>query len=401
MPDTRMTVVIPTRERCDVLGKALQTVTAQRYEPLEIIVSDNCSADRTREVVAANGDPRVRYLNTGRRLSMSHNWEFALSHVRGGWLTVMGDDDGLLPGALEKVADLIADTGARAVRSENCYYAWPSLSGGHGRLRVPLRSGYEVRNGRAWLDKVLRGGAGYPELPMLYTGGFVDFSILETLRARTGAFYRSCIPDVYAAVAIASLLDTYVYSHEPFAVNGASKHSTGTSWLSKGRAAGTSPLQQFASEGNIPFHKDVPLAADGTYPPSLQVVIYESFLQTIDLRGDVPSVDHAQQLSVILALAGRHAGPVYEWGRIFARQHALDFDSIARRASSLKVGNRLRKLGARMSRAMNVYKSDRSDLPLDDVFEASIAAATIRAIAPGRTWTLAHALKRRRSTRSP
>jgi glycosyltransferase involved in cell wall biosynthesis len=102
----KITVIVPTRERCDVLQHCLQTLTMQDYQHLEILVSDNFSADATKEVVASAGDPRIRYINTGRRLSMSHNWEFALSHVRDGWVTFIGDDDGLPPGAIASVSDL-------------------------------------------------------------------------------------------------------------------------------------------------------------------------------------------------------------------------------------------------------------------------------------------------------
>jgi Glycosyl transferase family 2 len=398
MADTPITVVIPTRERCDVLVKALQTVTSQDYDPLEIIVSDNASTDRTREVVAEARDPRIRYLNTGRRLSMSHNWEFALSHVRGGWVTMMGDDDGLLPGALKRLADLIAESGARAIRSDTCYYAWPSLTGdgyGYGSLRVPLRSGYEVRNGLAWLEKVLWGEARYTDLPMLYGGGFVDFSVLQELRAATGAFYRSCIPDVYMAFAIASLVDTYIYLREPLAINGASKHSTGTSMLSPAAASKTSPIRQFASEGNIPFHADVPLP-NGVYPASLQVVVYECFLQTTDLRQGTPPIDHARELTVILGSAGRHTESVHEWGKIFAQQHALDFESIVQRASEWRARRRIRRLSARLAAAMDIYKASSSDFSLGDVFEASIASAAIRAAPPGRVRNVLRGLRKPR-----
>jgi hypothetical protein len=381
-----VTVVIPTRERCDVLGKALQTVTAQTYDALEIIVSDNCSSDGTRDVVAAARDPRIRYLNTGRRLSMSHNWEFALSHVQRGWVTVLGDDDGLLPGAVAKLAELASTAGVEAIRSETCYYAWPTLPGpARGRLRVPLRSGLEVRSTRRWLDDVLQGRATYLEGPMLYTGGFVAVAALEKLRAATGAFYRSCIPDVYSAIAIASVTDRYLYVHEPLAVNGASKHSTGTSQLSAQRAAIGSPAQRFTTEGNIAFHADLPLGADGAYPPSLQALVYESFLQTLDLRDGTPHVDAAEQLCVILGAAGRHSAPVFEWGRLFACQHGLDFDAIAERAAVWRSRRRFRKLGARVSTALNLYKSGARDPVPSDVFEASLAAARIRATAP-RGW---------------
>ena len=103
-------VVIPTRERADTLKFCLQTVLMQAYSNLRIIVSDNFSNDSTKDVVLRFNDERITYLNTGQRLSMSHNWEFALSKITDGWVTILGDDDGLLPGALERVAEIIKVT---------------------------------------------------------------------------------------------------------------------------------------------------------------------------------------------------------------------------------------------------------------------------------------------------
>ena len=113
----KFTIIIPTRERADVLVHSLHTVVAQDYEDLTIIVSDNFSQDNTKQVVDSFHDPRIKYINTGRRVSMSHNWEFALSHVKDGWVSIIGDDDGLMPGALTTVADIIRKTGCQAITS--------------------------------------------------------------------------------------------------------------------------------------------------------------------------------------------------------------------------------------------------------------------------------------------
>jgi cellulose synthase/poly-beta-1,6-N-acetylglucosamine synthase-like glycosyltransferase len=64
----KFNVIIPTRERMDTLRHCLRTVVAQDYDPLNIIVSDNFSQDGTREVVAEFNDPRITYVNTGRRV---------------------------------------------------------------------------------------------------------------------------------------------------------------------------------------------------------------------------------------------------------------------------------------------------------------------------------------------
>ena len=84
-----VSVILPTRERCDVLRHSLRTVTSQQYPNLQIIVSDNCSQDESKKVVEEACDPRVIYINTGRRLSMSQNYEFALAHVKTEWVTIV------------------------------------------------------------------------------------------------------------------------------------------------------------------------------------------------------------------------------------------------------------------------------------------------------------------------
>lgn len=46
-----VSVVIPTYNRCDLISETLRSVTAQTYRPIEVIVVDDGSVDRTRAVV--------------------------------------------------------------------------------------------------------------------------------------------------------------------------------------------------------------------------------------------------------------------------------------------------------------------------------------------------------------
>lgn len=389
MNEPKITVVIPTRERCDVLEKSLKTVTSQSYDNLEIIVSDNCSHDGTEDMVRGVQDTRVKYLNTGRRLSMSHNWEFALSHVTDGWVTLIGDDDGLLQTALSRVAEIIRSTDTAAIRAKVCEYTWPSLSGtGFGSLSIPLNTGYEVRDSKVWLAKVMCGLARYPELPMLYNGGFIRMSVLDEIKRRTGAFYKSLTPDVYSALSIASVVNNYVYSTEPLAINGASKYSTGTSSFSKGEKTELSPTVVFRLEENIPFHRDLPLSADSTYPPSIQAILYESYLQSAELRSETSQHTHRQQLEIILATAGLHEREISEWGKIFAAAHRLDFEAIQRKGMWRRLYIKLALFPYRVSTALNTYHATGSQiLPIRDVCEAAAVVNNVREAKPSRLGT--------------
>lgn len=377
----RITVIIPTRERCDVLASALRTITTQGYENLRILVSDNFSSDATAEVVARAGDPRITYVNTGKRVSMSHNWEFALSHVEDGWVTFVGDDDGLMPDAVQKVAELIRRTGALAIRSRTCSYAWPAVDGSEfGQLIVPLHAPrVEERSAWEWLGRMMQGRATYFEMPMIYTGGFIHVSLMQEARRRTGAFFRSNSPDVYSAAALCSLADRYLYVHEPLAICGTSRHSTGFSTFSRGPQHSGTPQSLFASEENLPFHPDVPLRADAPVPPpSLQVCVYEAFLQSEVLRtAAVPAQGHAQQLEVILATSGRHRDAIDEWGRRFAALHGIDFGAASRAAARKRWLLQSRFFLRKVLGAMQAVVTRRA--PVRNIYDASVAAAVLRA----------------------
>lgn len=401
MKTRKYTVVIPTRERFDTLEMALKSVTTQDYENLEIVVSDNFSSDATEEVVKAAKDKRIKYVNTGRRVSMSENWEFALAHVTGEWLTVIGDDDALLPNCFDKINKIADETGVEAIRTSTCSFAWPSLVGAKsGQLSVPMDCGWEMRDCYYWLEKVLVGKAPYSILPMLYNGGFVALDALKKARDNAGRYYCSCAPDVYSAVLLSRVLHRYVYSYEPVAINGASIHSTGTSVYKVGmKMEGESvPIEKFRSESNIPFHRDIPLQANGDYPKSIQALIYESYLQVNEIWPTGKDLKHTEQLKVILATASSHGESVHEWGKIFAELHGIDFGKVAMEARRYSQKLKISRLPIKIFELGNTYVMASDECPVRDVYQASIAAALIRAIRPsrlGRTLKAIQAIVRR------
>lgn len=378
----KITVIIPTRERMAVLEGALRTATGQDYEQLEIIVSDNYSCDGTDAVVKQANDRRVRYLNTGERLSMSHNWEFALEHVEEGWVTFMGDDDGLLPGAIQRVALIIEQTKAQVIRTEYCTYDWPGMpEHPQGQLVVPLGGGYEWRDSRQWLCKVLEGKERYSQLPMIYNGGFIHISLLRCIKKSMGSFFSSINPDVYSAVALARMTKKFLFVREPLAISGTSKYSNGHSAFSTNVDRSTTAYKKFLSEVNIPFHPDMPTLADGGIPLSLQACVYEAYLQSAPLGESIDKMNHERQLAILLATSGKHRKSIDAWGHLFANHHALNYEQSQRVAAHLRPILQARMLTKKLARVAQSVVIDR--LQLKNVYEASIAAGVIRAD-PGR-----------------
>lgn len=367
----KFTVIIPTRERADTLYHCLRTVVEQDYGELAIIVSDNASQDNTKYVVDSFADARIKYINTGSRVSMSHNWEFALSHVSDGWVTFLGDDDGMFPGALKRIASVINATGTSAITSKWHFYFWPQNTVDQNKLTVSFASGYEIRNCQEWLKKLMLGHADYHDLPYVYTGGFVEVKLLHQARNSSGRFFCSMTPDAYSAVAIASTTKTYVMLQEPVCVMGVSAHSNGLSQFSS--SVNQEPFQKFLSENNIPFHSRLCSAQI----KSIQLIVYECYLQATHLHNDMLKIDMSEQLGLALARSSDDYRPVVKkYCDEVAHKNGIDMLRVEMSASK-KTKISLAPLLNSLSRCWNELLIDSSEYAVKDVYGAARLSHTL------------------------
>lgn len=393
MEAPRFTIIIPTRERAATLEHSLRTVTEQSFASLEIIVSDNCSTDSTRAVVEANGDPRIRYLNTGKRLSMSHNWEFALGHARGEWVAFLGDDDGLLPDSLDRVDAIARAHPVDLIRSRPGNFLWPSLVGAAGgHLSLPLGGRSGLRNCDAALKSVLAGDRSYLELPTLYTGGYVRRAAIDRARAADGRFFLSRIPDVYSAVILCATCEDYYWSARPLAINGASLASTGTSQFTRSNDPERQRAERmFAQEDNIPLHASLPFNPDGSVPRSLQALVFESYQQARAVHPIFGPLDPAQQMAAIARTAAEHRDEIAVWLRDFAALNGVKDVPDPVMAQRLHNASAYARL-AWMDRL--IFYPDR-DPPITDIAQASRIGGEALAAAPNPMLAVARNTVRR------
>jgi glycosyltransferase involved in cell wall biosynthesis len=106
-----VSIVIPTYNRAAYLGEAIDSVLAQDYTPIELIVIDDGSTDDTPAVLSryAGRCRSEAQQNQGQSRTLNRGWQLA----RGEILGFLGDDDCLRPGAVTALVHaLIADRGA-------------------------------------------------------------------------------------------------------------------------------------------------------------------------------------------------------------------------------------------------------------------------------------------------
>lgn len=97
-----VSVVIPTYNRHDTLAKAVTSALAQTHPVHEVLVCDDGSADRSRQVVDAIGNARVRWIDCGRNGMPSIPRNKGIAASTGQWIAFLDSDDEWMPTKIEK-----------------------------------------------------------------------------------------------------------------------------------------------------------------------------------------------------------------------------------------------------------------------------------------------------------
>ena len=93
----KQSVCLPTFNGERFVAEAIQSILAQTFEDFELVIVDDCSDDRTREIVGSFADPRMVVYQNDRRLGIPGNWNRCIELARGEYVCVFHQDDLMLP----------------------------------------------------------------------------------------------------------------------------------------------------------------------------------------------------------------------------------------------------------------------------------------------------------------
>ena len=102
-----VTVVIPARDSATTISRAIESVLAQSYRPIEIIVVDDFSADNTRNVVESYASFNVRLLPLSSHKGVSVARNTGIEAANGDLIAFLDSDDEWLNTKLEKQVALM------------------------------------------------------------------------------------------------------------------------------------------------------------------------------------------------------------------------------------------------------------------------------------------------------
>jgi glycosyltransferase involved in cell wall biosynthesis len=107
----KITAVVPTHNRRDLLQLTLRTVLGQRDVDLEVVVVDDGSTDDTGDVVASLDDSRVRLIHHDTPQGVSTARNRGIAEAGGAWLAFVDDDDLWAPDKLARQLEAARDAG--------------------------------------------------------------------------------------------------------------------------------------------------------------------------------------------------------------------------------------------------------------------------------------------------
>jgi len=258
----KYSILIPTRNGINYLPYAIESVLKQKNKNFELIVSDNYSKDGTWDYLQTLNDPRLIVTKPANELSMPAHYEYILSQSSGEWITILGDDDAVMPSYFDELDKLnFNQLNIEAIATRRAYYFWPGCEDIYDDCVVyyQARSVKKKKSSKLNLFLSLCSISLYTDMPQLYTTGIVHRKLVDKIKDKSrGNFFFGTSPDVYSAAVLALTSNKYLRVEKPLFWVGTSPKSIGLSGRRKTRSELTTEFwEQCRNEGysvnqNIP-----------------------------------------------------------------------------------------------------------------------------------------------------
>jgi len=359
----KVAVVIPTRNRADLVEFALASVMSGRPDSVGVVVSDNSTEDREVDATSAASekyDPSVVcYIRPPEPLDMAAHWQWALDRAlddgTATHVAFLTDRMVFRPGALSSVVGMVGQNPDRVLT-----YATASIDDAQVpvRLRFPEWSGrlLELRSIRM-LELASRSLT--PRAAPRGLNSVVPRATFDAVRDEFGSVFLSYSPDLTFAFRCLAVVDSILHYDCPVLIGYAARRSNGMAY---GRGERSGELAKFLSElGTATPHHAAPVPAfevssngfaheynlvrnQTTHPEKFPPLDYDAYLETIER--DLQHIRNKDVADAMTALFSEVASPGFRRPRslrILRRYAArlIDDPAVSVRIGAARLRSRL------------------------------------------------------------
>ena len=247
----KFSILLPTKNRLELLKYAVQSVLEQDYPNWEIVISDNASDDDIAGFVATLADSRIKYSRSEKPLPVTENWNRALDFSSGDYIIMLGDDDCLM-GRCLSIAKALLESHQRPdlLYTKTAQFAYPNVMPTFPRGFVEY--GYSEFLGEKtepfFLTRKSAIACVEKALSFQVVYGFnMQHSIFSremvVRLARKGPFFQSPYPDYYATNVLMLTTERILVCPWPLIGIGISPKSFGFFYFNRREGEGVNFLQ--------------------------------------------------------------------------------------------------------------------------------------------------------------
>jgi glycosyltransferase involved in cell wall biosynthesis len=270
-------IVIPTRNRPQLILDTVISAVSQNYESFEVIVSDNSSDEKTWDALKVGQQlDNINYVRPPQELSMPDHWEFASTQARGKYVLILTDRAVLKQGALAIVCRALATPEFGDVHV--CAWRWSIFDDELGIITHGTEGSESmfgcVLNSVDVATRFVKPQKNYPYTLPRALNSCYSAEIAAKIRAQHGKLFSPINPDFASAFLILAYVDKLIYIDAPLFI------SRGLDVSNGGNAQKTDASIYLKSLGMTNSYRHVPIKA-----AVVENIIYEDFLMAKDMAG--------------------------------------------------------------------------------------------------------------------
>lgn len=255
-----LSIAIASKNREKYCIQVIETILKYK-EDFELVIQDNSDSQYLKDYVEKNfNDSRLIYNYTPPPFSSIDNFNAVLELCSGKYVCLIGDDDGILSNIFDVVKWANINNYDSVLPKKFINYIWPSDSS-NGRLLIrhnsyKIEKNIPLQNIQALIND---GVILYTKfnLPKLYHG-IIKRECLNKLKEKTGYYLGGLSPDIYASVALSSVVQNQFVVDFPISIAGACPKSTTVDNIKGGHSGKLENAPHLRSKPDYQWEKLVP-----------------------------------------------------------------------------------------------------------------------------------------------
>lgn len=118
MEKPKVSILIPVCNGEKYIGAAIESVLSQSYRDFELIIVDDNSNDNSFELITIYKDQRIKNYRNDRNLGMAGNWNRCIELATGKYITMLHQDDIMLPNNVDCKLNILQKNNYKWVASD-------------------------------------------------------------------------------------------------------------------------------------------------------------------------------------------------------------------------------------------------------------------------------------------